>query len=340
VYSVNEWDKLETCIVGTAKGAGLLAREPALEGVLGENHPIFTQPEQYKKTPTLIAKAEAQLDGLARLLQNEGVSVLRPRVDSNKFFQTGFDALDFSVPSQYSATCPRDLLLPWDNEIIEASMGLRGRFFEYRAYRHLVPSVLKSGGKWTCAPKGLMTDEYYTKNAVSEYFPLFDAADAVRLGNDGIYVQRSKVTNEMGIDWLRNHFKDKDIPVYTATFDDKHAMHIDTTFVPLKKGLALINPIRACTSDMYKTLSKKGWELVKAPMPNGFTQKDALASNWLSINVLSVDERTIICEEKEKSLINMLETRGFRVLQLPFDAMQYFGGGFHCATLDVRRKKL
>lgn len=47
------------------------------------------------------------------------------------------------------------------NEIIEAPMAWRSRFFEYRPFRSLVKDYFLKGGKWTAAPKPEMSDALY-----------------------------------------------------------------------------------------------------------------------------------------------------------------------------------
>ena len=59
------------------------------------------------------------------------------------------------------AAMPRDILLVVGEEIIEAPMSWRSRFFEYRAYRDLMKEYFHAGATWTVAPKGLMEDELY-----------------------------------------------------------------------------------------------------------------------------------------------------------------------------------
>ena len=65
-----------------------------------------------------------------------------------------------SYPGMYAAM-PRDILMVVGNEIIEAPMAWRSRFFEYRAYRPLIKEYFKKGAKWTTAPKPTMSDELY-----------------------------------------------------------------------------------------------------------------------------------------------------------------------------------
>ena len=59
------------------------------------------------------------------------------------------------------AAMPRDILIVVGDEIIEAPMAWRSRFFEYRAYRPLLKEYFKRGAKWTTAPKPLMSDDMY-----------------------------------------------------------------------------------------------------------------------------------------------------------------------------------
>lgn len=65
------------------------------------------------------------------------------------------------VLSGMYAAMPRDILLVVGNEIIEAPMAWRARFFEYRAYRRIIKDYFNQGAKWTTAPKPTMADELY-----------------------------------------------------------------------------------------------------------------------------------------------------------------------------------
>jgi len=97
------------------------------------------------------------------------------------------------------------------DEIIEAPMAWRCRFFEYTSYRTLFKQLFSEGARWTTAPKPVMSEELYNKAfpldddpelwtklaeegeyVTTEFEPCFDAADFVRAGRD-IFVQRSQV---------------------------------------------------------------------------------------------------------------------------------------------------
>ena len=72
------------------------------------------------------------------------------------------------------AAMPRDLLMVVGDEIIEAPMAWRSRFFEYRAYRPLLKEYFKQGAKWTTAPKPLMSDDLYDQVKTRSNFEVYE----------------------------------------------------------------------------------------------------------------------------------------------------------------------
>ena len=79
------------------------------------------------------------------------------------------------------AAMPRDILLVVGDEIIEAPMAWRARFFEYRAYRKLMKEYFHAGAKWTTAPKPTMADELYDLVRSIFYILLICAASSKSL---------------------------------------------------------------------------------------------------------------------------------------------------------------
>jgi glycine amidinotransferase len=170
----------------------------------------------------------------------------------------------------------------------------------------------------------------------TEVEPVFDAADIVRCGRD-LFVQRSHVTNDFGIEWLRRHLGSA-YRVHRVEFADDRPVHIDATFVPLAPGKILVNPDRPLRA-VPEVLRGSGWELLPAPpstLPPSFPDHESC--RWLSMNLLSLDEKRIIVEENEEPLIRALRDWGFEPIPCPFRANYRFGGSFHCATVDVRRR--
>ena len=56
------------------------------------------------------------------------------------------------------------------------------------------------------------------------------------------------------------------------------------------------------------------------------------------MNLLSIDENTVIVEENEKDLHVLLEKLGFETIKIPFRNVFEFGGSIHCSTWDIERE--
>ena len=205
--SHNEWDPLEEVILGHAKGACIPPHDVLVQACVPERWWDLCKQYGGKPFPDKIAeKADEELNELCSILQHEGVTVRRPDpIDCSMVYSTP----DFTSHGSFAAM-PRDLLIVIGNEIIEAPMASRCRFFEYRAYRSLVKEYFRQGAKWTTAPKPQMSDELYDldyltrgvsrstlinqgKFVTTEFEPSFDAAEFMRAGRD-LFVQRSQVS--------------------------------------------------------------------------------------------------------------------------------------------------
>ena len=66
--------------------------------------------------------------------------------------------------------------------------------------------------------------------------------------------------------------------------------------------------------------------------------RNSLCSKWLSMNVLMLDERRVVVEKRQPTMIRALRDWGFEPIPCEFTHYAPFGGSFHCATLDVRRR--
>jgi glycine amidinotransferase len=85
----------------------------------------------------------------------------------------------------------------------------------------------------------------------------------------------------------------------------------------------------------------KRWDVLIAPRPDpvdDLMAKFSMCSPWTSINVLMLDHRRVVVEASQPTLRRALKDWGFDPLSLPFLAYGPFGGAFHCATLDTRRR--
>ena len=61
------------------------------------------------------------------------------------------------------------------------------------------------------------------------------------------------------------------------------------------------------------------------------------SSRGMDINVLSLDEKTVMVNNRAKNVIKTLESNNFEVIRIELDNCEIFGGGIHCSTLDLVR---
>lgn len=342
VNSYNEWDPLEEVIVGVIEGATVPAYDAAVKATVPPNQQAFFQKFEGRPFPEdLVKKAAQELEVFASILREEGVIVKRPEaIEHTRTYSTPDW---FSSGGLYQAM-PRDLALVIGDEIIECPLAWRSRYFEIHSYRKLFKEYFGQGARWTSAPKPRLPDFFYTQDytetvdeenlqfVINEYEPTFDAADFIRCGRD-LFVQRSNVTNDFGIQWLRRHLGE-DYNIHILRFNDSHPMHIDATFMPLAPGHLLINPERV----LEVPSQFKSWNIMRAP-PSTLPSSHPMyvSSSWVSMNIFMLDEKRVIVEEQETPTIQLLKKNGFQPIPCPFRHFYSFGGGIHCATLDVRR---
>lgn len=343
VNSHNEWDLLEEVIVGHAKNACVPEWHPVLKATMPSRHWDFFRQNGGKPFPAEVTiAAERELEVFCRELEAQGVIVRRPELVE---WKESYSTPDVTAEVGLYAAMPRDLLLVVGNEIIEAPMAWPSRLFESRAYRSLIKHYFDRGARWTAAPKPQLgnqtfnhtdSDEDYDLNAglsvITEFEPLFDAADFSRCGRD-IFCQVSQVTNKFGIEWLQRHIGD-DYRVHILEVNDPNAMHIDASFIPLAPGRALIHPDRV----PQLPAMFDDWEILTPPAPTvPASHPFYFSSDWLSLNLLSIDEKRVFVEADEKPMIDFLHRHGFEPIPIHFRNFGSLGGAFHCATCDIRR---
>ncbi len=193
---------------------------------------------------------------------------------------------------------------------------------------------------------------------LSESEILFEAANTLRMGEDLLYLVSSS-GNRKGARWLQSILGDE-YRVHT-TEDIYRSSHIDSTVLALRPGLVMLNSTRVNENNCPPIFEKwdKLWfddvapttesELkfqkdVRDPIASelehlGFaTNLRDMASPWVGMNVLSLDQNTVMVDQRQKSLIKELERRKFTCVPIQMRHIYTQGGGIHCATLDIVRE--
>lgn len=341
VQVYTEWDPLEEVIVGVIDDIRVPEWDQSLAAVIPKKSQEFFISRSGGRFPEeQVRKAKAEVDTLARILEDEGVTVKRPS-PSNQHYPVATPY--FTAGGGFYSAMPRDCLFAIGDKLIEVPMAWRSRYFETFAFRDLLKDYFRKGAQWVSAPKPTLSDELwshdYDPNAktfssvINEFEPVFDAADFMKMGRD-IIGQRSHVTNEFGVEWLKRCLG-PDYRIHIYEFDDTSPMHIDTTILPLAPGKVLVNKLWVSRlPDVFKK-----WDVFHPPsstLPDDHPLY--MTSKWIHTNILMLDEKRVVIEKDEEALIRAFKSWGFQPILCPFKNFQSFGGSFHCATLDVRRK--
>jgi glycine amidinotransferase/scyllo-inosamine-4-phosphate amidinotransferase 1 len=302
IDSRNEWDPLEAIVVGSATNANWPSDDPVFA--------IESSKTSWTETPVpagpvpewIVEEANVELDQLTEILVDYGAVVYRPK------------PMDFVELDGMYNYCPRDRLLVCGDTVVDVNMMYPCRNQETEALQQ----IIRQAKKVLTMPR--------------DQGMVLDAANVCRLGDTWLYLQ-SHSGNMAAYDWLCNQFPDIDIELCNFY----SGVHIDSTIVPVREGLVLLNASRVNESNCPEAFDS--WEkiYINDVVPQGFYQYP-YASKWIAMNMLVLDPQTVIVDAAQTELINILKSKGIDAIPHTLSHSRTLGGGFHCVTLDTRRK--
>ncbi|GAA3862083.1 inosamine-phosphate amidinotransferase 1 [Streptomyces sedi] len=331
----NEWDPLEEIVIGSIEGARVPVPGTDLFTIEYAEYGVEDRIPSGPVPKRVVEETREDLDRICRELTGLGITVRRPE-DTD--LSATVNTPEWSTDGQYNY-CPRDVLLTVGDMVVETPMVLRSRFLEPFAYKDLLLEYFESGARWISAPKPRLRDEMYDVTRkkgqrLLDLEPAFDAANVLRFGTDLLYLV-SDSGNEQGWKWLQSMLGDR----YTVhpCRDLYAATHVDSTVVPLRPGLVLLNPERVNEDNMPDFL--RGWDRIWCPelADTGFVGERPYASTWIGMNLLVIRPGLVVADERQPELIRALEKHDIDVLPLRLTHARTLGGSFHCVSLDVRR---
>jgi N-dimethylarginine dimethylaminohydrolase len=339
VNTHNDWDPLEEIIVGHAHNARITAdistrsfsyANSSMEEVLAQEGPY---------PQWVLDEANEDADGLASALTKLGVKVHRPKIID---WEQEFSTPDWKTKGWYS-WCPRDLILPLGDMLIETPSPVRARYFETRLYSDILYQAFEDGALWLAAPKPRLLDDSYdftdiaTNPTLVNNEIVFDAPNIVRVGRDLLY-QVSNSGNLKGFNWLKRLLEPQG---YRLHYSRLYSFsHFDSTIIPLRPGLVLLNSSRVTPDNCPAIFAK--WDkiyfedcVVQGSKLDGYLSP---CSGYIGMNLLSVDQNTVILDDAQVPLIRVLEKYKIDCVPVRFRHAMTLSGGIHCATLDLRRR--
>ena len=302
IHSYNEWDPLRSVVVGRADHANWPTNDPVFklesERTLWKESPVPSGPVP----DWIIKEANEDLDQLVGLLKSLNVEVFRP------------DDFNFQAHDGMYNYCPRDRLLVYGDTVVNPAMMYPCRDMELQCYH----DVVDAAANYLFMPR----HEGMT----------LDAANIARLNDKWIYLE-SASGNRAAYDWLCRHFPNVNIELCNFYA----GVHIDSTIVPLREGLVLVNGSRVTPDNLPRSL--KDWEVIYCNHveEQGFFQYP-YASKWIALNMLVVNPYTVIVDKDQPMLMDFLEKNQFTVIPMQLRHSRTLGGGFHCVTLDLHRE--
>ena len=336
----NDWDELEEIIVGTATSCNI---PDSNISILKCQFPEYE--EEYIKSVSgyypkqIIDEQNEDLEKLSNTLKSLGVKVYRP--------DTTYANAEIKSPTWHGKNwqyySPRDLTFIVDDIIIETPTPLWNRQFETWGYREIFTKLFKEGYKWLKAPVPILFDENYKEDtkgvpSLNNEEILFEAANCVRANKDILY-QISNTGNRLGGEWLQSIVGDQ-YKVHIVEGLYSYA-HLDSTILPVREGLVVYNASRVTPDNEPEIF--KSWDKIWINKCVGETTAPVGlpwgASEWIGMNFLSVNPNLAIVDKKQTEIHKKLNAVGIETIPLELRHDRLLAGGFHCVTLDLKRKR-
>ena len=334
VFSTNSWDPLEEIIVGRADFAYIPPPDPSMKNFMYANL-TYREISKYvgSYSDRVIDETNIDLEYLSDKLKELGVKVHRPK----KVRHEAPIVTPYWKTTGWHNYCPRDIFLVIEDCIVEVPSVMRSRVFETWSYNDILHEAFDDGAKWFSAPKQRYKDESFnfddlSKPTLMNEEILFDAPNVVRCDKNLVY-QISQSGNEKGAKWLHSMFPKHKIHV---EYDAYSGAHFDSTVVPLREGLVLLNGHR-CDIDNYPPLFKDWQKIFFTDLVSADSDNSGISSNAIGMNLLSVNPHLVIVDENQKPLMELLKQYRIDSCPMPMRHSRTLGGGFHCVTLDLKR---
>ena len=318
----NEWDKLQSVIVGTTEGFTFPKLDWVLDTYAGITDEIKEELRNHygetfeKLNQKQYSITKAEQDNLASIIEAEGIEVIRPTLPSNAEQQADHVG--------YTAMFERDNTLAVGDELIDTfcRVGARRKTHPF-LYKQISKVVERTGQNHISQPvPAIMAD------LPDETQPYLEGGDIFVLGKEILVGHAGIATSYAGIEWLQRHLAPKDYRVHTIELTQDW-IHLDCIFSTPREGLAMcyfggVKGGKAAFPDFMQN-----WTWLEAK------KEEAKALGCNGVNL--APNRTIIGAEHTR-IIKMLGDNGVECVTLPYANASAFGGGPRCSSHPLIRK--
>ena len=297
---VNEWDVLDTVIVGTAASMG---GTPTVD----ESYDPKSKEHILAGTFPREADCQRELDGLASLLKAHDVQVLRPNTlaDVNQLFARDVGAV---VADRLVATrMIEDRAAEW-----EGIAPLLSGVSESHILRPPAGVRIEGGDVMP------MNGELWVGYSAPEDFATYTTSR----------------TNEAALDWLSDQFPDWNVRGFQLSKSDEdpraNALHLDCCLSVLSGGHALVH-LDGLKLEEDRTFMKMHFE-------GQMHLVDAQAMYDMQCNLISFTPQDVVSCPSFEGVNRQLELWGYNVHTTPMKETGKMEGLLRCVTMPLHRK--
>lgn len=340
--SNTSFGKLKSVIVGNEANFSKTFADITFKYFYGESlgHSIYEKTKDYTITYEMSVQRNEELDELAKTIESLGVNVIRPK--------QMLKPISFTTPEFRSIISPasnvRDVSIIYGKKIIETPVFVRNRYFEnillYDIYNDL---FLNKGYEWIRFPHAPLIEDTidllpwntkrdYDSFDKTKYSMGIDGAQFLRIGKD-VIVNINSYNHYIGLQWFKRLYPESNFHIINIADN-----HIDGALICLRPGVFLVNPKYQNIKDVLPE-KFRNWVYLYPKETERKVQKNKLASeNGMDINILSIDENTVVTNKNAIYVNDILDKYGFNVITSELNYCEIFGGGIHCSTLDLERE--
>lgn len=323
---MNEYNKLKEIIVGEEYFNIPYFKNFDFNDFFKTNHFLI-------KDTKKILERNMDITNLKKILRNNNVNVI-----DNVYKKD--EKLDFIIGSN-----ARDILLFLNKLVLICEPYISERSEEYKNYQlpktHSVINTKDLYKEFKHLPKDKYTykventDVDFFKTDYKKYYPCIEAANFMKFKDNVLVVNISNHSEYHAIQILKEVLKDYKIIIVFIDYN-----HIDGTLVQINKDLYLTSSYLS-QSELLKRISILGItknNIIYIPKSDNANKYDLASEEGMDINILMLNPNTCIIRNTNKYLINELNKRSINTIEVRLRHCEYFGGGLHCITSDIKRK--
>ncbi|MBN1199936.1 MAG: hypothetical protein JXA23_11335 [Bacteroidales bacterium] len=312
----HEWGKLKEVIVGIGDDLSYPGYNEAVSFFYEPEHiegmKLYGGIDASEIDAEGVKETKAQIDNLARVLDSLGIIVHR----SHRLAPEEMQYLEY-IQKGSVFLYARDLILVIDTNVIETAISLPfGEKVRYALRPILLERLPGSNAKYVAMP---------APSPVFNRDQIFLEGGDVLLNGYDIYVGISgNASTPEGAAWLQQYLG-PEYRVHLVKMTPEF-QHLDCVLSLVRPGLGIRCP-DAFAGELPESI--RDWEFIDV------SREEA---KRLAVNVMILDDKTVIIDKQHHRIGEELKKRGENVIEIPYDKVASWGGAFRCSHHPLVRE--